>query len=147
MLITPRTNNVDDIPQPIRHYAWEKNREGNLPLTPGKKYVVSGLRFTHNYSFYLIIADENERSGRPWWYPTVLFDVLDATEPDDWVEYEEGDESVRSFAELALDKSGIFQNNLEDGEPQEKGIFLKHYEKYARAHNLWYIDGKPGDRR
>lgn len=139
MLVEAIANNREAIPESIRHYSWEQKENGNLPLTIGKKYVVSGIQHSHGNDFYLIIADENELSGRPWWYPKTLFKVLDETRPSDWVD---GDGCV-SFPELAQDKTGVFDSNLQDGDEEEKKIFLRHYEQYARDHNLWYVDGKP----
>ncbi len=49
----------------------------NQHLTPGKEYVVIGLSGP-----YLRVVDD---SGDPILYPRILFDVLDAKIPADWV--------------------------------------------------------------
>ena len=48
------------------------------------------------------------------------------------------------FEEIVKDPRGDFYNALEDGEEAAVNAFLAHYEKYAKQHDLWYVDGKPG---
>lgn len=139
MVVEAITDDRNDVPKSIRHYAWQLKEDTRLPLTIGKKYVVGGEQQDNGFNYYLIIADEDEYTGRPWWYPSKLFQIVNPERPADWVD---GD-GVTSFPELAQDKTGTFYNNLQDGEPEELAIFLKHYEQYARAHNLWYVDGRP----
>jgi len=143
MVVEAITDDNQNIPEPIRNFAWQQREDGRLPLTIGKKYVVSGIRRTRGFEFFLVIADENEFGGRPWWYLSDLFKTLDSIKPSDWVEGGVDQDRYFSFPELAKDDTGHFENNLEDGEPKELAVFLKHYEQYARAHNLWYVDGRP----
>jgi hypothetical protein len=54
-------------------------------LTPGQWYVVIGIEADD----LRILNDQ----GRPYLYPSRLFDVVDSCEPDDWVtEFGEGGE-------------------------------------------------------
>ena len=142
MIITPIRTLKEDLPQDIRHYAFHQHK-GKLPLTPGKRYVVSGIRYIPPHKYYLIIDDDNELRAYPWWFPAELFKVVDDSIPPDWVTSRQEGYSIQSFPEIANDESGMFENNLDDGDPEEMKVFLKYYEQYARKHGLWYVDGKP----
>lgn len=69
MLVETIHNNENNIPKELRHYAWGQSDDGKLPLSIGKKYVVSGIQTNNNHKFYLIIPDDEELNGSPWWYP------------------------------------------------------------------------------
>ncbi len=144
MIVKASRNKKVDIPLDIRNYAFGGDGK-QIPLTVGKRYVVSGIREMLGHEFFLIIPDDNELSGRPWWYPSELFEVTDDFKPEDWVKNDFPEVIYETFPELANDATGNFENNLEDGEQQEMSVFLSYYEKYARHHGLWYVDGKPAD--
>ena len=144
MLVENIKNRQQDLPNKFQKYAFGQDQQGSLPLAIGKKYVVSAIKAVEGVDFYLIIGDKSELKGDPWWYPASLFTTIDDTTPDDWVSVAKNeDSSMTGFKELVNDPRGEFYNALEDGEAGALAVFLKHYEKYARHHSLWYVDGKP----
>lgn len=143
MVVENLHNSQEDIPERFRQYAFGQDDSGKLPLTINKKYVVAATKVVNNQEFYLILGDDGELKGNPWWYPTNLFIVVDNDEPDDWTEDNSNpDYRIKGFAEIVDDPDGYFYNQLEDGKNEATQVFLKHYEAYARTHNLWYTDGK-----
>lgn len=142
MLVSNISNNTSSIPDHLQNYAFGQDETGVVPLTPDKKYVVSGVRVVDDNRFYLVIPDSGELKGHPWWYPASLFEVIDGSIPSDWVEGGIEGDTLHTFPELANDTSGQFESSLEDGEDREIAIFLGYYEKYAKAHGLWYADSK-----
>ena len=142
MIVIAKKRRQKDLPTELQHYAFSQDKQHNLPLTIDKKYVVAGIRETLNNKFYLIIPDDGELKGYPWWFPSSLFKVVDKSMPPDWKKGGVEGDVLLTFPELALDKTGLFESNLEDGEDREVSVFLKYYETYARSHGLWYVDGK-----
>lgn len=142
MLVKNTKNQSTDLPDHLRDYAFGQNESGVLPLTPDKKYVVSGVRTVDGNRFYLVIPDTGELKGYPWWYPASLFEIVDESIPSDWVEGGVEGDSFHTFLELASDTSGQFESNLEDGDDEEIAVFLSYYEKYAKAYGMGYADLK-----
>jgi hypothetical protein len=136
MRIIAKYRFVSDIPLDIRNYAY--NQDGNdLPLTIDRKYVVAGIRKTHGHTFYLILDDDDEPRGYPWWFPSELFEIEDDTQPEDWIEGgNKGVDEYLTFPELAKDRDegGMFADNLEDGNKPEVEVFLKRYKEYLKAY-------------
>ena len=133
MIVKAKYNHIKDLPLELQHFAYHQEAGSDLlPLTIGKQYVVAGIRKIENTMSYLIVADYGELRATPWWYPEHLFVVVDSNKPSGWVESGDpnGDSYIFTFPELALDETGDFENNLEDGEPEELGIFRKYYRRY-----------------
>ncbi len=81
-------------------------------LTPGKQYLVISIEA----DYYRILNDENE----PYFYPPEQFEIIDSTEPVDWItEYDEEKERYSSPPELAT--PGFFEDYF-DGDP---GVIVK----------------------
>src|SRR6266496_4292778 len=79
-----------------------KRREPYYPdLTIGQPYVVIGIEAG---DFRLL----NDR-GCPYLYPRRLFSVVDASEPEDWVE-ERGEYGERYAYPPALNRAGFFED-------------------------------------
>jgi hypothetical protein len=143
MIVKNIHNSQSDIPENFRQYAFGQDDSGKLPLTNDKKYVVASVKTVKGQEFYLILADDGELKGSPWWYPSNLFAVLDDTEPEDWTEDNSNAEyRIKGFKEIVDDPDGAFYGRLEDGDAEAVKVFLQHYEAYARSSNLWYADGK-----
>lgn len=144
MLVTCHKDRQSDIPEQFRRYAFGQDDTGKLPLTIGKKYVVSAIKYVAHMPFLLIINDIDELKARPWWYPSTLFDVISDEKPNDWIEAADSPTfKIEGFPEIVDDAAGTFYQALEDGDEAAIKVFLKHYEAYARHHDLWYADKKP----
>lgn len=141
MIVKCKYNIRSKLPPKYRQYAFGGD-DSILPVTLEKRYVVVGIETIDNDEFVLIIDDDNEITGTPWWHYKGLFQVIDESRPDDWKLIKSDSHSIETFPDLADNKNN-FYSNLQDGEQYELKIFLKHYEKYARHHGLWYVDGKP----
>jgi hypothetical protein len=74
-------------------------------LTPGQRYVVIGIEGGD----YRILND----AGRPYLYPPVLFSVVDAREPSDWITYY-GDDGERYAYPSRLVNPGFFEDFFDD---------------------------------
>lgn len=70
-------------------------------LTPGQPYAVFGIEADD----YRILNDH----GSPYLYPRDLFVVVDAKEPDDWVQ-EVGEDRERYAYPPPLDQVGFFED-------------------------------------
>jgi len=70
-------------------------------LTPGQPYAVLGIEAD---DFRLL----NDR-GRPYLYPSQLFDVVDPREPEDWLT-EVGEDGERYAYPPLLNASGFFED-------------------------------------
>ncbi len=84
------------------------------------------LSFDQPYVVIGIEADDlrllNDH-GRPFLYHRELFEVVDASEPSDWIS-EVGDEGERYAYPPALNKVGLFEDFF-DGDYQTIGIFWR----------------------
>src|SRR5207244_3013280 len=74
-------------------------------LTPGQPYVVIGIEGND----FRILND----AGRPYLYPSRLFQVLDPREPGDWVQ-EYGDDGERYAYPAPLNDPGFFEDFFDD---------------------------------
>jgi hypothetical protein len=74
-------------------------------LTPGQPYVVIGIEGDD-----LRILND---AGRPFLYPPMLFKVIDAREPADWVT-DRGDEGERYAYPPQLNAPGFFEDFFDD---------------------------------
>ena len=89
----------------------EQIREQNIAypdLTPNQHYVVIGIEADD----FRILND----AGRPFLYDDSLFEVVDSTEPDDWIT-EIGEDGERYAYPLPLNKVGFFEDFF-DGEKE-----------------------------
>lgn len=146
MLVTALKNRKLDLDKKLKHFAFGYDpQSATLPLTLEKKYVVAGIQNNQYGVFYLIIPDDAEDSAQPWRYPANLFKVIDGYRPKEWVETQDVDGyKIIGPKEMTSDNGPAFLDSLEDGEKREHGIFMSYYEKYAKHHDIWYVDGKKG---
>ena len=84
-------------------------------LTPGLSYVVIGIEADH----FRILNDQ----GRPFLYPSRLFNVVDRHKPDDWV-VERGDEGERYAYPPPLNAVGFFEDFF-DAKPKAVATFWR----------------------
>jgi hypothetical protein len=75
--------------------------ESYTELTPNHYYVVIGIEADD----LRLLNDQ----GRPYLYPSELFEVLDPREPNDWVA-EFGDEGERYAYPALLNEPGFFED-------------------------------------
>ncbi len=93
-----------------------REREPGYPdLTPGQPYVVLGVEADD----FRILNDQ----GRPYLYPQELFVVVDAREPDDWVN-ELGEDNERYAYPPPLNDRGFFEDYF-DGKPEAVATFWR----------------------
>jgi len=84
-----------------------KLKEKNLDypdLTPGQPYFLIGIEADD----YRILND----FGKPYLYPSCLFEVIDPREPSIWVT-EYGDDGERYAYPPTLNKAGFFEDYFE----------------------------------
>ncbi len=74
-------------------------------LTLGQPYVVIGIEAND----YRILNDD----GRPYLYPSRLFQIVDKREPDDWIT-EYGEDGERYSYPALLNESGFFEDFFEN---------------------------------
>lgn len=74
-------------------------------LTAGQPYTVIGIEADD----FRILNDQ----GRPYLYPADLFEIVDPTEPPDWVT-EYGEDGERYAYPPALNESGFFEDFFDD---------------------------------
>jgi hypothetical protein len=93
-----------------------RERDSRYPdLTPGQPYVVLGIEADD----LRILNDQ----GRPYLYPHEIFTVVDAREPEDWVN-ELGDDNERYAYPPPLNDSGFFEDYF-DGKPEAVATFWR----------------------
>lgn len=79
-----------------------KTQEPDYPdLSPAQWYVVIGIEADD----LRILNDQ----GRPYLYPRVLFEVIEESEPPDWI-VEVGDEGERYAYPAELNQPGFFED-------------------------------------
>lgn len=88
-------------------------KPGAESFTQGKIYYVIGIEADD----YRVIADD----GKPYLTGHTLFDVVDATEPADWIS-EKGEDGERYAYPVALLGAGFFEDFFE-GEPEAVAAF------------------------
>lgn len=88
---------------------------GYPDLTPVQPYVVLGIEADD----LRILNDQ----GRPYLYPKEIFAVIDAREPDDWVN-ELGEDNERYAYPPPLNDSGFFEDYF-DGKPEAVATFWR----------------------
>ena len=84
-------------------------------LTPGQPYVVVGIEADD----FRILND----AGRPYLYPSRLFELVDSREPGDWVT-EFGEDGERYAYPAPLNKPGFFEDFF-DGKPKALRTFWR----------------------
>lgn len=84
-------------------------------LMVGQEYVVLAIEYDH----YRLVGDE----GRPYIYPSELFELVDETTPDDWVR--ELDDTGVCFGPRELLQPGLFEDYF-NKEPRAVQIVEKH---------------------
>lgn len=82
-------------------------------LTPQQPYAVIGIEAGD----FRILNDQ----GRPYLYPSGLFEIVDPREPDDWVT-EFGEDGERYAYPPLLNSSGFFEDFF-DGRPETVATF------------------------
>jgi len=88
------------------------------------------LDVDHVYTIIGIEADDYRivnLGGRPFLYPATHFEVLDATEPEDWVT-ESGEDGEKYAYPPQLGAPGFFEDYLE-GQPEPAAAF----DEYLKA--------------
>jgi hypothetical protein len=83
-------------------------------LTPRRPYAVIGIEADD----FRILNDQ----GRPYLYPSALFEVVDPRAPDDWVT-EFGEDGERYAYPPPLNSSGFFEDFF-DGRPETVATFF-----------------------
>jgi hypothetical protein len=84
-------------------------------LTPGQPYVALGIEAND----LRILNDQ----GRPYLYPREIFTVVDAREPEDWVN-ELGEDNERYAYPPPLNGCGFFEDYF-DGKPEAVATFWR----------------------
>jgi len=84
-------------------------------LTPGLSYVVIGIEAND----FRILSDQ----GRPYLYPSRLFEIIDSYKPDDWVT-ERGKEGERYAYPPPLNACGFFEDFF-DAKPKAVATFRR----------------------
>lgn len=93
-----------------------RERDSRYPdLTPDQPYLVLGIEADD----LRILNDQ----GRPYLYPRELFTVIDAREPEDWVN-ELGEDQERYAYPPPLNSSGFFEDYF-DGKPEAVATFWR----------------------
>jgi len=93
-----------------------RGRDARYPdLTPGQPYVVLGIEA----DAFRILSDQ----GRPYLYPAEIFTIIDAREPDDWVN-EHGTDNERYAYPSPLNDCGFFEDYF-DGKPEAVATFWR----------------------
>ena len=93
-----------------------RERDSSYPdLTPGQPYVVLGIEADG----LRILNDQ----GRPYLYPSEIFTVVDAREPEDWVN-EFGEDNERYAYPSPLNGSGFFEDYF-DGKSEAVATFWR----------------------
>jgi len=137
MIVTAIHNTRNVLPEIIRDDAYGYSPNGILPITIGKDYVVAAIIDNIKLGkYYLIIPDDGELKAYPWSFPAQLFETKDDYTPEDWETYTGTDYEITGFPEITHDPDGKYFNNLEDGAEYAIHTFLKHFDKYAKHHNL-----------
>jgi hypothetical protein len=91
-------------------------------LTPGRVYEVIGIEADD----LRIVDDDNE----PVLIPSNLLDVVDATEPEDWVT-EYGDERERYAYPAEIGEPGFFED-WHDGVPEA----VRRFQEFLRRRGI-----------
>lgn len=84
-------------------------------LTPGLSYVVIGIEAND----FRILNDQ----GRPYLYPSRLFEITDPNKPDDWVT-ERGEEGECYAYPPPLNTCGFFEDFF-DAKPKAVAMFWR----------------------
>lgn len=93
-----------------------RQRDPRYPdLTPEQPYVVLGIEADD----FRILNDQ----GRPYLYPRELFTIIDAREPEDWVN-ELGEDNERYAYPPLLNVSGFFEDYF-DGNSEAVATFWR----------------------
>jgi hypothetical protein len=93
-----------------------RERDSSYPdLTPEQPYVVLGIEADD----IRILNDQ----GRPYLYSRELFKVVDAREPEDWVQ-ERGEDDERYAYPPPLSNVGFFEDYF-DGNPEAVATFWR----------------------
>lgn len=91
-----------------------KSKNPNYPdLSDDQQYFVLGIEADQ----YRILND----LGKPYLYDSTLFDVLESTEPHDWIT-EFGEDGERYSYPAPLNEPGFFEDFF-DHEPAQVSIF------------------------
>jgi hypothetical protein len=91
-----------------------KERNADYPdLTPDQRYFVIGIEADD----YRILND----SGKPYLYPSHLFDIIDPREPSTWIT-EYGDDGERYSYPPMLNEVGFFEDYF-DGQEAARSKF------------------------
>ncbi len=79
-----------------------RRRQSRYPdLSPGQHYLVIGIEAGD----FRILND----AGKPFLYPRRLFNVIDPTEPSDWI-HERGDDGEMYAYPPVLNRTGFFED-------------------------------------
>lgn len=87
MIIKCIANNINNLPESLREFAFTQNDEGILDISIGKHYAVYGKEQRDGRWFYLVHTD-TDNTASYWWMPADLYEVTGAAEPEQWQEIE-----------------------------------------------------------
>lgn len=119
MIVQCIQENIDKLPTKLHSFAFSQDATGKVDCTIGKRYVVYGTRDNEYGRFYLVLTD-TLYTDLPWWMPAGLYEVVDETVPNDWVEH--NDTAGKTFA------SNLYfgaEAEIEDGESQGIAVFSR----------------------
>ena len=93
-----------------------RRKNANYPdLMPGQQYMVIGIEADD----FRLLNDQ----GRPYLYPSRLFEVIDSQEPNDWI-IEYGEDGERYAYPLVLNNCGFFEDFF-DGKEEAVATFWR----------------------
>ncbi len=95
---------------------FKKENASYPDLTPDQFYFVIGIEADD----YRILND----NGRPYLYPSTLFDIVNSHEPDEWIT-EFGEDGERYSYSPDLNEAGFFEDYF-DGDEKIISIFWRN---------------------
>ena len=106
MIVKCIANNINDLPESLRDFAFTQDENGNLDVSVGKLYAVYGKERRDGRWFYLVHTD-NDNKVSFWWMPADLYAVTDDSEPAMWQEIEDGLFSYQSLGKWQVSEGLI----------------------------------------
>lgn len=120
MLVKVTHNHLGRLVPELRKFAFSQDSEGNVDLTPGKEYVVYGIRNNKYGRFYLVLTDKRN-TELPWWIPAGFFEITNDKVPKSWrIDTWEGYGQETVQADPAYFDA---QEDIEDGTDKGRIVF------------------------
>jgi hypothetical protein len=85
MIAKAKYDNTSNLNPNLREYAFTQDDQGSLEVTPDREYRVFGVQKNDLGNFYLVLTD-SIHANVPWWMPAELYEVVESTIPENWVE-------------------------------------------------------------